>query len=185
MRKPQTRHELALIRATLAHARPAAEWVAEQQSYTNHRAIDAQWREERQHVRAMRRKAEKDHGKHREEWLSERTGSILRRDSVGKMLQTLSTGFGMSWSDMSRLLRISVPALRKWRNAGGASHENRQRLAELTAFVEIVRELGVTDPVYWLNAPLQEGYTVTPLDLYTTQTITDLFGACRIRHLWR
>ncbi|OON72950.1 hypothetical protein B1H18_28525 [Streptomyces tsukubensis] len=75
----------------------------------------------------------------------------------------------MTWVDMSRMLRVSVPALRKWRKAGGVSPENRDRLAGLVAFLQVLYEAGVRDPAQWITQPLVDGYTVTILDLYSTE----------------
>ncbi|WP_437084771.1 hypothetical protein [Streptomyces sp. enrichment culture] len=149
--------------------KPAAEWAVERGTSTNHQAIDAQWREDVALARGRHRQAE--HGRHRNrrEWLTARRQELVRTRSVQELLHELSVEQGMTWVDMSRMLRVSVPALRKWRKAGGVSPENRDRLAGLVAFLQVLYEASVRDPAQWIAQPLVDGFTVTILDLYTPE----------------
>jgi hypothetical protein len=87
--------------------------------------------------------------------------------SVPEMLHALSAGFGATWVDSARLLQVSVPALRKWRKAGGATARNTEQLASLVAFLSVLKELHVADPAMWLNVPFVAGYTACPRHFYT------------------
>jgi hypothetical protein len=65
------------------------------------------------------------------------------------------------------MLKVSVPALRKWRTSGGLSPENLDRLAGLVAFLQMLDQVAVSSPARWIAVPLCEGYTVTPRHLYS------------------
>lgn len=152
---------------------PAAEWAVERATSTNYRAIDAQWREDVALARGRHRQAEHSRHRNRRDWLTHRRQELLRTRTVQELLHELSVDQGMTWVDMSRMLRVSVPALRKWRKAGGVSAENRDRLAGLAAFLQVLYEAGVRDPAQWITQPLVDGYTVTILDLYSPEVASE------------
>ena len=97
--------------------------------------------------------------------LSERT-SEAQRMSVRSLLTGLSRE-GVSWSVLSRLLGVTVPAIRKWRlGEGGTLPENRQALARLLALVAMLSEqFLIEDAISWLEMPLAPG-RVTLADGY-------------------
>ncbi|WP_298209050.1 hypothetical protein [Ferrimicrobium sp.] len=86
--------------------------------------------------------------------------------SVPTLLHELSTDRGMAWRDIARLVGVSVSAIRKWRNDGAASSENRLVLARLAAFLDLLDGFLVEDPAGWLEVPMADGYTVRHVDLY-------------------
>lgn len=166
-----TRQELRDL--LLEAIKPDAEWAVDRRTSTNHRAIDAQWREDVSLARGRHRQAERSRHRNRRDWLTARRQDLVRTRSVQELLHELSVDQGMTWVDLSRMLRISVPALRKWRKAGGVSPENRDRLAGIVAFLQVLYEAGVRDPAPWITHPLVDGYTVTVLDLYTPKLASD------------
>ncbi len=98
-----------------------------------------------------------------------RTRSAIKAKlSVPSLLQELATERGMAWSDIARLVGVSVSAVRKWRSGGDAAPEKRWHLARLAAFLDLLSESAVEDPVGWMemNLSLPEGYSVRPVDLY-------------------
>lgn len=153
--------------------KPPAEWAVERGTSTNHHAIDAQWREDVALARGRHRQAERGRHRNRREWLAHRRQELVRTRNVSELLHELSDQQGMTWVDMSRMLRVSVPALRKWRRAGGVSAENRDRLAGLVAFLQVLYEAGVRDPAQWITQPLVDGYTVTIMDLYSPDVASE------------
>lgn len=93
---------------------------------------------------------------------------------VGDALRELSGEWGMAWADVAVMVGASVPALRKWRAAEGASGENYRKVAELLAFIRALHEVGVNEPAVWILMPLVDGYTVTPRHLYGSMSVPTL-----------
>lgn len=94
--------------------------------------------------------------------------SVKVKKGVPTLLEELTEERGMSWSDIARMVGVSVSAVRKWRTGGQASPEKRRELAELAAFLDVLEESSVEDPARWLEVPfyLPAGYTIRPLELY-------------------
>lgn len=90
------------------------------------------------------------------------------RHGVPRLLSELAVDRGMAWSDIARLVGVSVSAVRKWRGSGAASAEHRMALAQLAAFLDILQEYAIDDPAQWMEMPLPlpAGYVITPIDLY-------------------
>ncbi len=85
--------------------------------------------------------------------LNER-GVALQRQSVRSLLDLLVDS-GLGWSTMSRLLGVSIPAIRKWRKGEGSTPANRQAVARLTALMQMLAEqFMIDDPAAWLEIPL-------------------------------
>lgn len=99
--------------------------------------------------------------------LKERTAEKIRR-SVPELLRELATDRGMAWADIADLVGVSVAAVRKWRTDGGATADNRSRLARLAAFLDALTACGIADAAQWVEIalPLPEGYTITPIEVY-------------------
>lgn len=95
-----------------------------------------------------------------------RTTSLDRaKQGTATLLEELSD-LGFSWTDIGRLVGVSVPALRKWRLGGSSKGENRKRLADLVALCDIAREQYLIDDVAsWLETPIHNEAPVTTLDL--------------------
>jgi transcriptional regulator with XRE-family HTH domain len=95
---------------------------------------------------------------------------------VPSLLAELANNRGMSWADIARLTKVSVSAVRKWRSEGSASAETRLRLARLAAFLDLLGEYAIEDPVQWMEMrmPLPPGYPVTPMRLYQVDASTPL-----------
>lgn len=86
--------------------------------------------------------------------------------SPQKLLEELSNR-GFAWSQIAKLLRISVPALRKWRQGESPTGSNRARLARLVALCELFeQEYQIDDVAGWMYVPIDSDRPVTPADLY-------------------
>ncbi len=109
------------------------------------------------------------------EWdLDERTAVKARLDAL-TLLEELSTDRGFSWSDIARLSRVSVSAVRKWRAGETPSPERRRDLARLAAFVDLLDEIApVADPASWMLMRLSDSHTATAADLYLDGRSNDL-----------
>lgn len=83
--------------------------------------------------------------------LDERT-SAKSRLPTEVLLEELSIDRGLGWSEIARLCGVSVSAVRKWRAGESISSESRRSLARLTAFLDLLQEVGpVGEPAGWLN----------------------------------
>lgn len=94
--------------------------------------------------------------------------AIKARSSVSTLLLELSMERGLSWSDLARMVGVSVSAVRKWRTGGDATSDKRQQLATLAAFLDMLADYAIEDPAQWMEMllPLPPEYRVRPIDLY-------------------
>jgi len=93
------------------------------------------------------------------------------------LLSELASTYGMSWIDLSTLVGVTIPAIRKWRLGGATSEENEEKLRALVAFVKAVATVRNTpDPVNWLDERLVPGFAVTVKDLYSPQNVPVLLA---------
>ncbi len=110
--------------------------------------------------------------------LKERTAEQEKKSVATLLAAVTQTGIG--WAALSRLLKISVPAIRKWRQGQGASPENRKALAELSALMQMLHEqFMVEDPASWLEIPLASTHT-SLVDVYAagrTDLVLDYAGS--------
>ena len=98
--------------------------------------------------------------------LDRRTGATARR-SVQDLVEELAT-LGFGWRDVARLVGVSVPAIRKWRQGENTTGENRKAVAQLVAFVELLSsERMVSDVPGWLEVPLSANCPLTGIDVYS------------------
>lgn len=97
------------------------------------------------------------------------------REAVPRLLDVLAQ-LGFSWRDVARMLRVSVPAVQKWRRGDGVSGDNRLRVAGLVAACDlIVRDYLVEDIASWFEMPILVSVPVTPIDLFTAEKVNLLF----------
>lgn len=96
-------------------------------------------------------------------------GQKFARQGTSDLLRLLRS-WGFAWTDVARIVGVSVPALQKWRKGTSPSGENRLRLALLVALVDYLEhELLVNEPASWLEMPIREGVQATALDLLSQQ----------------
>ncbi len=104
--------------------------------------------------------------------LEERTSEAARRAPTDLLNELASLGF--SWTGIARLVGVSVPGLRNWRQGEAPSGTNRHQLAQIVAFVKVLMEDHlIADVASWLDIPLA-GTSLTGLDLYTSGNIGNL-----------
>ncbi len=87
--------------------------------------------------------------------LSERADTKARQGLIG-LLGELTDVRGLGWSELARLVGVSVPAVRKWRNGGDVTPPRMLALSRLAAFLELLAVEGVQDPAAWLSLPLDD-----------------------------
>lgn len=102
--------------------------------------------------------------------LNERAHQKATASDVLTLLEELAFTRGMSWSDIAAAAHVSVSAVRKWRQGGTATADNRERLARVASFLDLLEEKGVPDPAQWMEMalPLGAGYYVRPIDLFVS-----------------
>lgn len=87
------------------------------------------------------------------------------REGALALLDELADG-GFAWVDIARLVGVSVPAVRKWRNGGTISGERLADLARVVVLVDWLRdENHVTDVASWLEVPISPDAPVTRMDV--------------------
>ena len=111
----------------------------------------------------------------------ERLAHDLARQDVTNLLNELSTDRGVGWSDIARLVGVSVQAVSKWRRQEPVTGENRLAVARLAAFFDLLEEIPVHDPAGWLEIPLVQGYSLRHLDLYRNNRADLLFDLAHLR----
>lgn len=105
----------------------------------------------------------------------------LSREDVPALLAKLVSDFGLGWSDIARLVGVSVQALRKWRHGEPATGENRLSVARLAAFLELLRDIPVQEPASWLEMPVVVGHSPRHFDLYREGHVGVLFDLAHLR----
>lgn len=99
-----------------------------------------------------------------------------------QLLNDLSRGRGMSWTAISRMLGVSIPAIRKWRNGEPLSPDNRQRLALLYSLLDMLEDtFHIAEVATWMDMRLVEGVPVTPADLFRGNALSLLLELANSR----
>lgn len=91
--------------------------------------------------------------------LEARTDEQAKRRPTDLLNELSDLGF--AWTSVARLVGVSIPAIRKWRQGGSVSGTNRRKLARLLALVGLLKsDHLISDVVSWLDMPLSgSGYT--------------------------
>lgn len=97
---------------------------------------------------------------------------------VTDVLADLS-GAGLAWRDIARVIGVSVPAVRRWRQGESPTAENRDAIARLAALMEALTGLGVEDAATWLELPIDPAAPVNGLDLAAERCFEDLCELAR------
>ncbi|HEY5342866.1 MAG TPA: hypothetical protein VIJ66_04320 [Solirubrobacteraceae bacterium] len=103
----------------------------------------------------------------RELELDERTTAAAMRDPYD-LLRELSHRYGLSWAAIARLAAVSSTAVRKWRRGETISPDKRRAIARAVTFLQMLSDNAgpLEDVGSWLEMPLSDQATLTPLDLY-------------------
>ncbi len=104
------------------------------------------------------------------EW--QRLTNMRARTAPAGLLQELAD-LGFGWRDIARMLRVSVPAVQKWRRNGGVSGPHRRSIASLLALCDLFRERYMIQEVAsWFEMPISDEAPVTPIDLYAEERVS-------------
>jgi transcriptional regulator with XRE-family HTH domain len=85
------------------------------------------------------------------------------------MVNDLSEIHGLNQLSTARAIGVTPTAVRKWRRGEPARPEFRDRLAQLTALLDLLRNEGQEEPAGWLEVPVSSESTLTPLDLFAAR----------------
>ena len=97
------------------------------------------------------------------------------------LLEELFVQRGLSWSDIARLVGVSVQAVRKWRQLHPITGENRLAVARIAVVLDLLEAVPVQDPVGWLEIPVLPGYSLRHIDLYRDERVDLLFDLAHLR----
>lgn len=104
--------------------------------------------------------------------LRTRTEEAAKR-AVSDLLNELAD-VGLAWRDIARLVGVTVPAVRKWRQGEPTTGAHRKDLAGLLAFINLLRsEHLIMDVPSWLEMPLADS-SMNGLDIYAAGLVEPL-----------
>ena len=93
------------------------------------------------------------HGDSLQLQLESHAAAAARRSPLDLLNELAGQGF--SWTSVARVVGVSIPAVRKWRNGKPVSGKNRRNLALMVAFVNVLEEDHlIQDGASWLDMPL-------------------------------
>jgi hypothetical protein len=105
--------------------------------------------------------------------LNARARDLGRRTATDLLEDVSKCGF--AWRDIARLVGVSVPAVRRWRQGEPPTGSHLLAIARLLAFVEILRvDHLVSDVAAWMEMPLTPEAPVTGIDLAVEGRFADL-----------
>jgi transcriptional regulator with XRE-family HTH domain len=110
--------------------------------------------------------------------LDQRT-RIRAQEDVRSLLDNLSRDRGFGWSEIARLVGVSVQAIRKWRRGESPTGDNRLAVARLAAVIDLLDSVPIQDPVSWLEMRILDRYKPRHIDLYRSghaDALLDLAG---------
>ena len=93
------------------------------------------------------------------------------RTGLSELLAELTADWGLGWSGIAHLVNVSVPAIRKWRLGGDVTPVRLKALAQLAAFLQMLRDEDISDPAAWMSLSLEDPVTleeVRKTDIYST-----------------
>lgn len=110
-------------------------------------------------------------------FLGRRTEEKIRT-GASELLVDLSERRGLGWSDIARLVGVSVPAVRKWRQGCDMKAGRLHDLARLSAFLDLIEESGIADPGMWLQTPLFYDLSrgMTKAEVYSAGHVLELLA---------
>lgn len=84
------------------------------------------------------------------------------------LLDDLALVRGLSWHTIASMIAVTPTAIRKWRRGSSLTPDNRQQLASLVAFFDLLEQ--VDSPPHdlgsWVEMPVCEDTTLTPAAIY-------------------
>jgi len=95
--------------------------------------------------------------------LDERQDRVAARD--GRTILSTLADAGFSWTDVARMVNVSIPAIQKWRRGSGMSGVNRLRLARVAALLDMLEARFISQPASWLEMPVKDAVAINRIDM--------------------
>lgn len=101
------------------------------------------------------------------EQLRESSSRLARREPR-ELLNVLAVERGLSWHTVATMLNVTPTAIRKWRRGGSLTPDNREQLAALVAFFDLLEDVRepIADLGSWIEMRVREDTTLTPATMY-------------------
>lgn len=113
------------------------------------------------------------HDRMQDDQLNRRARDIAKRPAVDLLNEM--AGHGFAWRDIARLLKVSVPAVRRWRQGESLTGSHLLATARLVALVDAMRvDHMVGDVASWMEMPLTPEVPLTGIDLAAEGRYADL-----------
>jgi len=98
----------------------------------------------------------------------------LAKGGMSRLLNELAD-CGFAWRDIASVARVSVPAVRRWRQGEAPTGEHLLDVARIVALVETLRhDHLVMDVASWMEMPLAQGAPQTAIDLAAAGRLADV-----------
>jgi hypothetical protein len=139
------------------------------QTWTSATRTTQELRDERAVLHAKAGLADGAHQRsYRTEWLIA-IRELAATKTPTEVLQQLAD-LGFAWRDIARLVKVSVPAIQKWRQGQNMSGEHRGKLAALLAACKMLSEDHnfIQEIASWFEMPILPDISVTPIDLWAS-----------------
>lgn len=99
----------------------------------------------------------------------------LARRPASSLLDDIA-GRGFAWRDIARLVGVSVPAVRRWRQGEPPTGSHLLAIARLLSLIDILRsDHLVAEVSSWMEMPLVPEARLTGIDLAAAGRFADLF----------
>lgn len=97
--------------------------------------------------------------------LDMRIGELSQQNPQELLTYLAEQGFG--WRDVARMVGVSIPALRRWRQGDRLTGAHRRAVAQLASFVQVlIEDQLVFDPASWLEVPIVDEAPISGADFY-------------------
>lgn len=83
-----------------------------------------------------------------------------------EVVSEMSDELGVSQLVIAQAVGVSPTAVRKWRRGDASRPDHRDRLARLAALARVLQDVGLHDPASWIEMPISDESTLTPLDVF-------------------
>jgi hypothetical protein len=124
-------------------------------------------------IEAARQHIGNVHDQMQDHLLNTRAREIAKRPAVELLNELAASGF--AWRDIARMLKVSVPGLRRWRQGEAPTGPHLLAIARLVALVDTMRvDHLVCDVASWMEMPLTPEVPLTGIDLAVDERYADL-----------
>ncbi len=101
---------------------------------------------------------------------------LLAKKPAKELLDLLAEN-GFAWRDIARMVNVSVPALRRWRNGESPTADHLNSILRLVALVQILQnDHDISDVAAWMEMTLTSDAQVTAIDVVAGGHLEDLIS---------